>query len=39
MRKEFKLLIEKGLKARIKEMESRKDTKKSLAAELFKGGE
>jgi hypothetical protein len=36
MRKEFKLLIKKGLKARIKETESRESTKKSLAAELFK---
>jgi hypothetical protein len=39
MRKEFKLLIEKGLKARIKETKSRESIKKSLAAELFKGGE
>jgi hypothetical protein len=39
MRKEFKLLIEKGLKIRIKETEGREGTKKSLAAELSKGGE
>jgi hypothetical protein len=38
MRKEFKLLIEKGLKARIKETEDREDTKKSLTAKLPKGG-
>jgi hypothetical protein len=38
MRKEFKLLIEKRLKARIKETEGRENIKKSLAAELFKGG-
>jgi hypothetical protein len=38
MRKEFKLLTEKGLKTRIKETEGREDTKKSLTAELFKGG-
>jgi hypothetical protein len=38
MRKEFKLLIKKGLKARIKETESREGTKKSLTAELFKDG-
>jgi hypothetical protein len=38
MRKEFKLLIEEGLKARIKETKSREGTKKSLAAELSKGG-
>jgi hypothetical protein len=39
MRKEFKLLIKEGLKARIKETEGREGTKKSLAAELSKGGE
>jgi hypothetical protein len=39
MRKEFKLLTKKELKARIKETEGRKGTRKSLAAELFKGGE
>jgi hypothetical protein len=38
MRKEFKLLIEKGLKARIKETKSREGTKKSLTAKLPKGG-
>jgi hypothetical protein len=38
MRKEFKLLTEKGLKARIKETKGRENTKKSLAVELFKGG-
>jgi hypothetical protein len=38
MRKEFKSLIEKGLKARIKETENRESTKKPLAAELPKGG-
>jgi hypothetical protein len=36
MRKEFKLLIEKELKIRIKKTEDRESTKKSLAAELFK---
>jgi hypothetical protein len=38
MRKKFKLLIKKGLKARIKETEGREGTKKSLAVELSKGG-
>jgi hypothetical protein len=38
MRKEFKLLIKKGLKTRIKETEDREGTKKSLAVELSKGG-
>jgi hypothetical protein len=38
MRKEFKLLTKKGLKARIKETEGRENTKKSLAAELPKDG-
>jgi hypothetical protein len=38
MRKEFKLLIKKGLKARIKETEGRECTKKSLAVKLSKGG-
>jgi hypothetical protein len=38
MRKEFKSLIEKGLKACIKKTEDRENTKKSLAAELCKGG-
>jgi hypothetical protein len=38
MRKEFKLLIKKGLKARIKETEGRESIKKSLATELSKGG-
>jgi hypothetical protein len=38
MRKEFKLLIKKGLKTRIKETEGRENTKKPLTAELFKGG-
>jgi hypothetical protein len=38
MRKEFKLLTEKGLKTRIKEIEGRESIKKSLAAELPKGG-
>jgi hypothetical protein len=38
MRKEFKSLTEKKLKARIKETESREGTKKSLAAKLPKGG-
>jgi hypothetical protein len=38
MRKEFKLLIEKRLKARIKETEGREDIIKSLATELSKGG-
>jgi hypothetical protein len=38
MRKEFKLLIKKGLKARIKEIEGRESIKKPLAVELFKGG-
>jgi hypothetical protein len=38
MRKEFKLLIEKGLKAHIKEIEGREGIKKSLTAELPKGG-
>jgi hypothetical protein len=38
MRKEFKLLIEKGLKVRIKETESRESTKKSLTTKLLKGG-
>jgi hypothetical protein len=39
MRKEFKLLIKKGLKVRIKETEGREGIKKSLTTELFKGGE
>jgi hypothetical protein len=39
MRNEFKLLTEKGSKARIKETESREGTKKPLTAELSKGGE
>jgi hypothetical protein len=39
MRKEFKLLTEKRLKIRIKEIEGREGTKKSLTAELSKGGE
>ena len=39
MRKEFKLLIEKGLKIRIKETEGRKGIKNPLTVELFKGGE
>jgi hypothetical protein len=38
MRKESKLLIKKGLKARIKETEGRENIKKSLAAELSKNG-
>jgi hypothetical protein len=38
MRKEFKLSIKKGLKIRIKEIEGREGTKKSLTAELSKGG-
>jgi hypothetical protein len=38
MRKEFKLLIKKGSKIRIKEIESRDSTKKPLATELPKGG-
>jgi hypothetical protein len=38
MRKEFKLLIEKGSKTRIKEIKSREGTKKPLTAELPKGG-
>jgi hypothetical protein len=38
MRKEFKLLIEKRSKTRIKETEGRESTKKSLAAKLFKSG-
>jgi hypothetical protein len=38
MRKEFKLLIEKRSKTRIKETEGREDTKKSLAAKLSKNG-
>jgi hypothetical protein len=38
MRKKFKLLIKKRLKIRIKETEGREYTKKSLTAELFKGG-
>jgi hypothetical protein len=37
--KKFKLLIEKGLKTRTKEIEGRESIKKSLAAELSKGGE
>jgi hypothetical protein len=36
MRKEFKLLTEKGLKARIKETENRENIKKPLTAELLK---
>jgi hypothetical protein len=39
MRKEFKSLIKKGLKIRIKETEGRESTKKSLTAELPKDGE
>jgi hypothetical protein len=39
MRKEFKLLIKKGLKVRIKETESRESIKKPLAVKLPKGGE
>jgi hypothetical protein len=39
MRKEFKLLIKKELKTRIKKTESREGTKKPLTAELPKGGE
>jgi hypothetical protein len=38
MRKEFKLLIKEGLKARIKETKGREGIKKSLAVELLKGG-
>jgi hypothetical protein len=38
MRKEFKLLIKKGSKVRIKKMENRECIKKSLAAKLLKGG-
>jgi hypothetical protein len=38
MRKEFKLLIKKGLKTRIKETENRGNIKKSLMTKLFKGG-
>jgi hypothetical protein len=38
MRKEFKLLIKKGLKARIKETENRENTKKSLTTKLSKDG-
>jgi hypothetical protein len=38
MRKEFKSLIEKGLKARIKETENRENIKKPLTAKLPKGG-
>jgi hypothetical protein len=38
MRKEFKLLIKKRLKARIKETESRENIKKSLTAKLSKDG-
>jgi hypothetical protein len=37
MRKKFKLLTEKGLKARIKETENRESIKKPLTAELLKG--
>jgi hypothetical protein len=39
MRKEFKLSIKKGLKARIKETENRESIKKSLTAKLSKGDE
>jgi hypothetical protein len=39
MRNEFKLLIEKGLKVRIKETEYCESTKKFPAAELLKDGE
>jgi len=39
MRKKFKLLTKKGSKTRIKETENREGTKKSLTAELSKGGE
>jgi hypothetical protein len=39
IRKEFKLLIKKELKIRIKETEGRESIKKSLAAKLPKGGE
>jgi hypothetical protein len=38
MRKEFKLLIKKRSKVRIKETESREGTKKPLTAKLPKGG-
>jgi hypothetical protein len=38
MRKEFKLLIKERSKVRIKKTESREGTKKSLTAELSKGG-
>jgi hypothetical protein len=38
MRKEFKLLIKKGLKARIKKTKGREGTKKFLAVKLPKGG-
>jgi hypothetical protein len=38
MRKEFKLLIKKELKTRIKEMEGREGIKKFLTAELLKDG-
>jgi hypothetical protein len=39
MRKEFKLLTEKGLKICIKETKGREGIKKSLTAELPKGDE
>jgi hypothetical protein len=39
MRKEFKLLIKKELKARIKEIEGREGIKKPLAAKLPKDDE
>jgi hypothetical protein len=38
MRKKFKLLTKKELKARIKETEDRENTKKPLTAKLPKGG-
>jgi hypothetical protein len=39
MRKEFKLLIKKRLKTRIKETEGREGIKKPLTAKLFKNSE
>jgi hypothetical protein len=39
MRKEFKLLIKKRLKIRIKETKSRESTENPLTAKLFKGSE
>jgi hypothetical protein len=38
MRKEFKSLIKKGLKIRIKKTKDRESIKKSLAAKLSKSG-